>query len=73
MEAKTCEQYVLQLLEESNKKLEMEKERIKNLVNFLQLLINLLSPKKEENQYTFNALSVEQYENLISNINQILS
>ena len=73
MEAKTCEQYVLQLLEESNKKLEMEKERIKNLVNFLQLLINLLSPKKEENQYTFNPLSVEQYENLISNINQILS
>ena len=73
MEAKTCEQYVLQLLEESNKKLEMEKERIKNLVNFLQLLINLLSPKKEENQYTFNALSVEQYENLISNIIQILS
>lgn len=73
MEAKTCEEYVLQLLEESNKKLEIEKERIKNLVNFLQLLINLLSPKKEENQYTFNALSVEQYENLISNINQILS
>lgn len=73
MEAKTCEEYVLQLLEESNKKLEMEKERIKNLVNFLQLLINLLSPKKEENQYTFNPLSVEQYENLISNINQILS
>ena len=73
MEAKTCEEYVLQLLEESNKKLELEKERIKNLVNFLQLLINLLSPKKEENQYTFNALSVEQYENLISNINQILS
>lgn len=73
MEAKTCEEYVLQLLGESNKKLEIEKERIKNLVNFLQLLINLLSPKKEENQYTFNALSVEQYENLISNINQILS
>lgn len=73
MEAKTCEEYVLQLLEEGNKKLEMEKERIKNLVNFLQLLINLLSPKKEENQYTFNPLSVEQYENLISNINQILS
>lgn len=73
MEAKTCEEYVLQLLEESNKKLEMEKERIKSLVNFLQLLINLLSPKKEENQYTFNPLSVEQYENLISNINQILS
>ena len=73
MEAKTCEEYVLQLLEEGNKKLEVEKERIKNLVNFLQLLINLLSPKKEENQYTFNPLSVEQYENLISNINQILS
>lgn len=73
MEAKTCEEYVLQLLEEGNKKLEMEKERIKSLVNFLQLLINLLSPKKEENQYTFNPLSVEQYENLISNINQILS
>ena len=73
MEAKTCEEYVLQLLEEGNKKLEMEKERLKNLVNFLQLLINLLSPKKEENQYTFNPLSVEQYENLISNINQILS
>ena len=73
MEAKTCEEYVLQLLEEGNKKLEMVKERIKNLVNFLQLLINLLSPKKEENQYTFNPLSVEQYENLISNINQILS
>lgn len=73
MEAKTCEEYVLQLLEEGNKKLEIEKERIKNLVNFLQLLINLLSPKKEENQYTFNPLSVEQYENLISNINQILS
>ena len=73
MEAKTCEEYVLQLLEEGNKKLEMEKERIKNLVNFLQLLINLLSPKKEENQYTFNPLSVEQYENLISSINQILS
>lgn len=73
MEAKTCEEYVLQLLEEGNKKLEIEKERVKNLVNFLQLLINLLSPKKEENQYTFNPLSVEQYENLISNINQILS
>ena len=73
MEAKTCEEYVLQLLGESNKKLEIEKERITNLVNFLQLLINLLSPKKEENQYTFNPLSVEQYENLISNINQILS
>lgn len=73
MEAKTCEEYVLQLLEESNKKLEKEKERITNLVNVLQVLINLLSPKKEENQYTFNPLSVEQYENLISNINQILS
>ena len=73
MEAKTCEEYVLQLLEEGNKKLEVEKERVRNLVNFLQLLINLLSPKKEENQYTFNPLSVEQYENLISNINQILS
>ena len=73
MEAKTCEEYVLQLLEEGNKKLELEKERVRNLVNFLQLLINLLSPKKEENQYTFNPLSVEQYENLISNINQILS
>ncbi len=73
MEAKTCEEYVLQLLEESNKKLEKEKERITNLVNVLQVLINLLSPKKEENQYTFNPLNVEQYESLISNINQILS
>lgn len=73
MKAKTCEEYVLQLLEESNKKLEKEKERITNLVNVLQVLINLLSPKKEENQYTFNPLSVEQYESLISNINQILS
>lgn len=73
MEAKTCEEYVLQLLEESNKKLEIERERITNLVNVLQVLINLLSPKKEENQYTFSPLSAEQYENLISNINQILS